>query len=219
MGSLIRSSRAFLPEEEIRVRKLARHYVKIRRIGLLDSAVFCGVAAWASWRWLRPLAGNLWAGAVIAVSLVAGAVLLKKILSMGETAVEAEARRLFGDGTVQVTRIQTDAVVELEDEDPGYFFELEPGRFLYLRGQYLYPGNGDLPWPNTEFELVETGGGSVDVFCLGTAPARHRTVPLEDLLEDLPEPDSIVLAGFDTLEEDLRSARESASSSGGSGRR
>jgi len=215
MGSLIRSSRAFLPEEEIRVRKSARHLVKIRRIVLLDSAAFCCVAAWASWKWLRPLAGNLWAGAVIAVSLVAGTVVLKKILSTGEAAVEAEARRLFGDGTVQVTRVQTDAVIELEDEDPGYFFELEPGRFLYLRGQYLYPG-GDLPWPNTEFEVV-SGVGSVEVFCFGTAPAKHRTVPLEDLFEDLPEPESIVLAGFDTLEEDLRSARESGSIGPGSG--
>ncbi|MBB4637875.1 hypothetical protein [Longimicrobium terrae] len=61
------------------------------------------------------------------------------------------------DGRVIVKRVQATAVVEieeLEDEGPGYLFDVGGGQVLFLKGLDYDPLDDETPWPNTDFEII-----------------------------------------------------------------
>lgn len=99
--------------------------------------------------------------------------------------VSREHARAIEDGRVTVRRVRAAAVVEieaLEDEGTGYVFDLGDGRALFLKGADYFPSD-EMPWPNTDFEIVRTAadGRLLDVHCHGTALPPLRTVSRDDV--------------------------------------
>lgn len=85
-----------------------------------------------------------------------------------------EATAILEHGLVTVKRVRATAVVELqpmEDEGPGYLFELDPGRVLFLKGVDYQPLEEDAPWPSTDFEIVRAarGGEFIHLYVHGAA--------------------------------------------------
>jgi hypothetical protein len=64
-------------------------------------------------------------------------------------------------------------IEELEDEGPGYIFDLGDGRSLFLKGRRFAHAVGG-PWPNSEFDIIRTvaAGLWIGLFCRG-----HRLTP------------------------------------------
>lgn len=97
-----------------------------------------------------------------------------------------ELSRVLQDGRVAVKRVRAAAVVEieaLEDEGTGYVFDVEDGRVLFIKGQDYFPSDDEMPWPNTEFEIVRAAadGRLLDVHCHGAPLAPLRVVPRDDV--------------------------------------
>ena len=89
-------------------------------------------------------------------------------------------QKALEDGNVFVKKISANAVIEIvefEDEGSGYIYDVG-GRILFLKGQRFYPVNEDMPWPNSEFEIVRTIHGDiwVGIFCFG-----KELVPIREL--------------------------------------
>lgn len=181
-----------------------------------------------------PLAIRQWGGdptlgilAFATVGVYAGIVLWVYV-----TETPAQRERLAGltaaleggVGRSRVTRCTSRRVVaveELDDEGPGYFFEVGPEEVYYLGGQHF---ELDLPFPNDDFEIVEGYDGegrpvSFEVRCHGRALRPERTISLEVKLEILaadgyPEDGDLLPCGLDDVEDWLlgrsgRSRRES----------
>jgi hypothetical protein len=95
---------------------------------------------------------------------------------------ERALARVLADGRVVVKRVRAVAVVEMEpveDEGPGYLFDLGDGRVLFLKGQdYDVAEDEDVSWPNTDFEIVRTvaEGRMLDLHCHGQALAPIRII-------------------------------------------
>lgn len=93
---------------------------------------------------------------------------------------ERALARVLADGRVTVKRVRAVAVVEMEpmeDEGPGYLFDLGDGRVLFLKGQdYGVAEDEGVSWPNTDFEIVRTvaEGRMLDLHCHGQALAPVR---------------------------------------------
>jgi hypothetical protein len=101
------------------------------------------------------------------------------------------------DGRVLVKRVQATAVVEieeLEDEGPGYLFDIGGGQVLFLKGLDYPPYDDETPWPNTDFEIIR---GYVDGEFVGmayhgralphTRVLRHHEVDAEAVWDDREE--------------------------------
>jgi hypothetical protein len=99
---------------------------------------------------------------------------------------ERDRARILEDGRVVVKRVRAEAVVEieaLEDEGTGYVFDVGEGRVLFIKGPDVFPSDDEMPWPNTEFEIVRTAaeGWLLDVHCHGTALPPLRVVSRDDV--------------------------------------
>lgn len=141
----------------------------------------------------RANVGGLAAGAIVGAVMV-GRRLVRAPVAMASnrefverhTAQRArEIARILEDGRVTVRRVRAVAVVEiepLEDEGTGYVFDLGDGRVLFIKGEY-FRGDGEAPWPNSDFEIVRTmaDGEILGVHCHGTALPPLRVVPSEDV--------------------------------------
>lgn len=102
----------------------------------------------------------------------------------------AERRRALAlvleDGRVAVKRVRAVAVVELEpieDEGPGYLFDLGDGRVLFLKGEDYHPLDDEGPsWPNTDFEIARAvlDGTFIGLYCHGRALAPLRVIRGEE---------------------------------------
>lgn len=97
-----------------------------------------------------------------------------------------ELAAMLEDGRVTVKRVRAVAVVEIEpieDEGMGYVFDLGDGRVLFLKGQDYNVADDDVPWPNTEFEIVRaaTDRTLLGLHCHGTALRPLRVIPREDV--------------------------------------
>lgn len=101
------------------------------------------------------------------------------------------------DGRVIVKRVQATAVVEieeLEDEGPGYLFDVGGGQVLFLKGLDYPPYDDETAWPNSDFEIIR---GYVDGEFVGMAyhgaalpPARvirHHEVDAEAVWDEREE--------------------------------
>lgn len=100
--------------------------------------------------------------------------------------MEQERVRVLEDGRVTVKRVRATAVVEieaLEDEGTGYVFDVGDGRVLFIKGSDYFPSDDEMPWPNTEFEIVRAAadGRLLDVHCHGAALRPLRIVPRDDV--------------------------------------
>ena len=96
-----------------------------------------------------------------------------------------ELERMLEDGRVAVKRVGAVAVVEIEpieDEGYGYIFDLGDGRILFLKGQDYDPVDEEIPWPNTDFEIVRavTDGRWIDLYCHGEFLPPVRVVRREE---------------------------------------
>lgn len=101
------------------------------------------------------------------------------------------------DGRVIVKRVHATAVVEieeLEDEGPGYLFDIGGGEVLFLKGLDYGPYDDETPWPNTDFEIVRglVDGEFVAMAYHGKAlpPARvvrHHEVDAEAVWDEREE--------------------------------
>lgn len=99
---------------------------------------------------------------------------------------ERDCARILEHGRVVVKRVRAKAVVEieaLEDEGTGYVFDVGNGRVLFIKGPDFFPSDDEMPWPNTEFEIVRTAadGWLLDVHCHGIALPPLRVVPRDDV--------------------------------------
>ena len=78
------------------------------------------------------------------------------------------------EGRVDVKRVAALGVIEiaeLEDEGPGYLFDVGDGMTLSLKGQRYVPAEAsdDRHWPNTDFEIVRSATEHlwIGIFCSG----------------------------------------------------
>lgn len=93
-------------------------------------------------------------------------------------------------GGAQAKRVRAVAVVEIqeyEDEGPGYIYDVEDGKLLFLKGQQYYPVDESSPWPNTEFEIVRASEEDVwvGIFCHGDELAPSRVIASADCREEI----------------------------------
>jgi hypothetical protein len=62
-------------------------------------------------------------------------------------------------------------IAEVEDESPGYLFDVGDGNTLFLKGQRYVPAqtSDDGRWPNTDFEIVRSPTEHlwIGIFCSG----------------------------------------------------
>ncbi len=111
-----------------------------------------------------------------------------------EFAAESERAlaRVLDDGRVSVKRVRAVAVVEIEpmeDEGPGYLFDLGDGHVLFLRGQeYGLADDDGVSWPNTDFDIVRTvaEGRMLDLACHGQVLAPVRIIRGDEVDPELP---------------------------------
>ena len=167
----------------------------------IEPEAWGGVVVWALTIGVVALAGGAniggLAAAVIVGVFVVGRPLLAAVREEALRRKNAQAHmerrhgelaRMLEDGRVVVKRVQAVAVVEIEpieDEGYGYVFDLGDGRVLFLKGQD-YPGTDmdeEMPWPNTEFEIVRTAVHStmLDLTCHGRALPPLRVIPGDDV--------------------------------------
>lgn len=117
---------------------------------------------------------------------------------------------MSGEGVVRVTRCRSRRVVafeEMEDEGPGYLFEIEPSEVYYVGGQQFYL---DDAFPNEAFDIIEGFDGRgrpvlFEVRCLGEPLLPERTisaaVKLEMLERDVhPEDGDRIPCSLDDVE-------------------
>jgi hypothetical protein len=100
--------------------------------------------------------------------------------------MDRDLARVLEDGRVTVKRVRAVAVVEieaLEDEGTGYVFDLGDGRVLFIKGPDYFPSDDEMPWPNTDFDIVRAAadGRLLDVHCHGVALPPLRVVPRDDV--------------------------------------
>ena len=94
-------------------------------------------------------------------------------------------REGLSDGRVHVKSIAATSVIEIreyEDEGSGYIYCVGNGRLLFLKGQAYYPHEDDIPWPNTEFEIVRTVFDDfwVGLFCHGVELTPERILEMDE---------------------------------------
>lgn len=83
-------------------------------------------------------------------------------------------RNDLAHGQVSVKQVSAQAViaiVPIEDEGGGFIFDVGDGKLFFLKGQeYESPVTTTMPWPNTDFEIVQTIPGKIwlGIFCSGT---------------------------------------------------
>lgn len=66
-------------------------------------------------------------------------------------------KRALERGEVRTKRVVASSVIEIqevEDEGPGYIFNVGDSRSLLLKGQRYLPVEQSMPWPASEFEIV-----------------------------------------------------------------
>lgn len=101
-----------------------------------------------------------------------------------------EIKKALQDGMVTVRKVTASAVVELvefEDEGGGYVFDIGDNQSLFLKGQHIFPASEEMPWPNSDFEIVRTimGDRWVGIFCHGNMLTPIRSIELSDCREDV----------------------------------
>lgn len=157
----------------------------------------CFVVAMGAWKSTAGLAITLAAGGLIGgYHVVARAVhnarnrkshaAMQAAREAYAARMERERARVLEDGRVTVTRVRAAAVVRieaLEDEGDGYVFDVGDGRVLFIKGPDYFPSDGEMPWPNTEFEIVRAAanGRLLDVHCHGEALRPLRVVSRDDV--------------------------------------
>ena len=102
-------------------------------------------------------------------------------------------------------------LAELEDEGPGYFFQVDERRVLFLQGQYLYDYQGREDFPNDCFDVVIVPESNlvIEIRPLGRPLTPERIYDPHDEKHDLsdmyyPEDGEILGASLSTLIEDLK---------------
>ncbi len=117
------------------------------------------------------------------------------------------------DGMVAVKNIDATAVIELvefEDEGGGFIFDLGDGQVLFLKGQQYFPVIDEMPWPNSQFEIVRTVHGNrwVGIFCHGSRLNPVRTIETSDCIEEIAcaEREEVVEADIETFALSLMAA-------------
>ena len=101
-----------------------------------------------------------------------------------------EIKKALQDGMVSVKKVTASAVIELvefEDEGGGYVFDLGDNQSLFLKGQHIIPVSEEMPWPNSEFEIVRSIIGDlwIGIFCHGKILTPIRTIELSGCREDV----------------------------------
>lgn len=99
-------------------------------------------------------------------------------------------RKALDDGRVVVKKVAANAVikiVEFEDEGSGYIYDVGDGKILFLKGQWYFPVDEEMRWPNSEFEIVRTVHGDVwvGIFCLGEELAPVRELEISQCIDDI----------------------------------
>jgi len=93
-------------------------------------------------------------------------------------------------GTVVSKRVVATSVIEIaeyEDEGAGYIFGVGDDQSLFLKGQWVYPANDNMPWPCSEFEIVHSTDRRlrIGIFCSGTKLTPVRTVETAECNDDI----------------------------------
>ena len=166
----------------------------------LAGLIICGLAtALLIWLEVHPILG----GAIGGVITVVGIIFLHEII-LGITShfdwrryhqefvrdVIPIIREGLSDGRVHVKSIAATSVVEIreyEDEGSGYIYCVGNGRLLFLKGQAYCPIEEDVPWPNSEFEIVRTVFDDlwVGIFCHGVELTPERIIEMNECRDQI----------------------------------
>jgi hypothetical protein len=176
--------------------------------GLVLFAIFSGLMIAAT---ILGKKGPAWYYALLFAALIAVPISLWSYLSIRPefTAAARLLESALRRNEAQVTRIQSDAMVEFEEEDDEgacYAFQLDNRRIVFISGQEYYPS---ARFPNTDFSLVDIyGDGGVLATSLiaknGKRLKATRTVPARQKL-GMKMPDSLqtVEGSLDQIEQIL----------------
>lgn len=93
-------------------------------------------------------------------------------------------------GKAFVKKVSATAVIEIvafEDEVSGYIYDVGDGKTLFLKGQRFYPVSNDMPWPNSDFEIVESVDRNlwIGIFCSGHELTPVREIETEDCIDEI----------------------------------
>lgn len=94
-------------------------------------------------------------------------------------------------GQVSVKKVSAQAVITIvafEDEGNGFIFDVGDGKLLFLKGQeYESAIDEEMPWPNTDFEIVETSQGKIwlGIFCSGTELQPVREIQTAECTDEI----------------------------------
>lgn len=135
----------------------------------------------------------------------------------GKKKVNKEYENDLKDGNVMVLSCQSNAVIEVEefeDEGPGFFFEIDDGKIMFLQGQYLYDHVDSKRFPNKKFDVVKLphSGVILDVVCKGDSLAPLRVLEPTAISSEQHIPfvyDGDIFSGkLETIEQDIRQSKK-----------
>lgn len=117
----------------------------------------------------------------------------------------------LADGSVNVKRVTASAVIDViafEDEGSGSIYDVGEGRILFLKGERYVPVEENMPWPNSEFEIVRTahGGLWVGLFCSGEELFPLRAIETSECPDDVmwEEREELIDGEIEQFAESLR---------------
>jgi hypothetical protein len=116
----------------------------------------------------------------------------------------------LNSGMVFSKRIVATSVIELcefEDEGSGYLFDVGDNLCFFLKGQWAAPVDENMPWPCSDFEIVQSADKKlpIGIFGAGSKLTPIRTIELAECREDIvwAEKDEVIQKPVDEVLKDI----------------